>query len=191
MVQWFYFDSKLHYSHSACPARCRTRCLAMSVLLLPRFFKLLGVWEQHLKVGRKPFPIAHVFFKDLKRMLHILSYIYYIIICSDPGNQGYFGKNDKSSIEWPRSSNESSKAFFSSAAIPAIPHPSFATPHLSLFCDGVLHAPVATHPPRDVHWSVFITIYRLPSLPTYCALSIWFSDSICSFCLAVSPVKRW
>jgi hypothetical protein len=90
----------------------------MSVLLLPRFFKLLGVWEQHLKVGRKPFPIAHVFFKDLKHMLHILSYIiiYIYYICSDPGNQGYFGKNDKSSIEWPRSSNESSKAKKTSAA---------------------------------------------------------------------------
>ena len=143
MVQWFYFDSKLHYSHYACPARCRTRCLAMSVLLLPRFFKLLGVWEQHLKVGRKPFPIAHVFFKDLKHMLHILSYIIiyilYVVILEIRDTSEKMTSLPLNGQGHPMSHRRQKK------------HQLLATPHLSLFCDGVLHAPVATHPPRDVH----------------------------------------
>ena len=135
--------------------------------------------------GQKTLPIAHVFFKDLKHMLHILSYIiiYIYIICSDPGNQGYFGKNDKSSIEWPRSSNESSKA---TKNISCWLH---RTCLCSVTVSSMLLWPhtlrvMSTDP------SLFLSYFYLPSIPTYCALSIWFSDSICSFCLAVSPVKR-
>ena len=67
--------------------------------------------------GQKTLPHCPCFFQRFKTYVtYIIIYYHIYIICSDPGNQGYFGKNDKSSIEWPRSSNESSKAKKTSAA---------------------------------------------------------------------------
>lgn len=145
--------------------------------------------------GQKTLPHCPCFFKDLKHMLHILSYYIYIMILeigdtSEKMTQVFHWMADGHPVSQRRPKKHQLQVGTGHGDTRDTP---------PIFCNGYT-APVSVlwrcplcscgHTP-SARCPLIRLYFYLPSTYLLCSINlVWFSDSICSFCLAVSPVKR-